>query len=90
MRKESESVRAAKFIEANKHRMSRRDIAKHLYNTTELAGSTIQHLCTKILNPLPDTTLGVITTKKKKESNLYKGRPRSFFRIDDSKLYVEF
>ena len=81
MKRTTDSERARMFIEENKNRMHKEAIMAHLLKITKLKAST--------LNTLYNSTSSMYANKFQEEETktLYKGRPRSFFKFDDSKLW---
>ena len=69
------------FIEENKNKMHKEAIMAHLLKVTKLKAST--------LNTLYNSTSSMYANKfqEKETRDLYKGKPRSFFKFDDSKLW---
>ena len=81
MKRTTDSERARMFIEENKNRMHKEAIMAHLLKITRLKAST--------LNTLYNQTSSIYSAKYKEEETieLYKGKPRSFFRFDTSNLW---
>ena len=81
MKRETDSERARKFIEENKNKLHKEVIMAHLLKITDLKAATLN----KIYNSTPSIYSDKF--KEKEEKDLYKGKPRSFFRFDTSNLW---
>lgn len=77
----TKEMKAEMFIEENRYRMTREEIIMHLSKITDIKIPKLIEMCDKIL---PEYE---IVTKPREELILYKGKPRSFFRFDDSSLW---